>query len=101
MARAPRAHVPKTSGQGISRLSYQKTRNLTEDIKASGIKMPAKEEPPKKERYAKSKPSEAKMNVDYANTFKPRNLKDVEELGALRPPKSQVKLGLTKGKRPK
>ena len=28
MARTPRATVSKTSGQGVSRLSYQKSRNL-------------------------------------------------------------------------
>ena len=44
MARTPRATVSKTSGQGISRLSYQKGRSLGGNIgavKAAGIKMDA------------------------------------------------------------
>jgi len=40
MARTPRATVPQTSGQGTSRLAYQKVRALTKNANVPQVKGP-------------------------------------------------------------
>ena len=81
MARTPRAKVSKTSGQGVSRLSYQQGYALrTGD--APKVDKVAKGESPKRE-YGKGK-SKAKgsgpgFNVSYGNTLKISDLEDVKE----------------------
>jgi hypothetical protein len=86
MARTPRATVSKTSGQGISRGSYQKARTLgggTPAIKDStkadtnfggkrGISGKTKD-------YSKEAGG---FNVSYGDTLFPTDLNDVKEFGA-------------------
>lgn len=105
MARTPRASVSKTSGQGVSRLSYQKGRKLGGNIgavKASGIKMDAG--PDIKgpgttsggRSYAKGEKAGG-MNISYGETIQPTDLADVKALGEGPLPKTKA-LGRVKGK---
>lgn len=77
MARAPRAKVSSSSGQGISRLAYQKgyklRGGLTEKFSAGSQATPRE--------YAKKggKPEQSKgINVSYGDTYFPTDLKDIE-----------------------
>jgi len=84
MARTPRASVSKTSGQGVSRLSYQKGRSLGKtDAPSVG-----KGDTPKLEgggggsnrSYGKSGLDQG-MNISYGDTYEPTDLADVQALG--------------------
>jgi hypothetical protein len=80
MARKPRASVPKTSGQGISRLAYQKGRalgNKGEQAAARSGKAPSLGET---RSYAKE--GKGEFNVQYGGMF---DIKDVEEMGEKKP----------------
>jgi hypothetical protein len=71
MARAPRAKVPKTSGQGISRLAYQQAYamkgGLTERFSAGKQKSPST-------GNTRSYPKEkgGKFNIAFAGMFDPQ-----------------------------
>jgi len=104
MARTPRASVSKTSGQGVSRLSYQKGRNLGGNIgsvKASGIKMDAGPDIKgpgtlgSKRSYGKDEAGG--MNISYGETISPTDLADVKALGELKLPRTKP-LGSVKSK---
>jgi len=92
MARAPRAAVSKTSGQGVSRLSYQKSYALkggSPGLKASFSKGDSDER-----SYAKKKaprPEKAGgINVSYGDTYFPTDIKDIEAVGERQVPKTKV-----------
>lgn len=64
MAKAPSAKVPKTSGQGVSRLSYQKARALGG---VPGMKAPSKESAQLPSRGALKALTKTGMSInDYA-----------------------------------
>jgi len=92
MARATRAKVSMTSGQGVSRLSYQKAY----DMRAAAPKVDTKFSAPDGPRqYGKGKSSESKgsgINVDYEYTIPIRNLDSVKAAYSGKPAKSEVKL---------
>jgi len=102
MARTPRASVSKTSGQGISRLSYQKSRNLaggTPSIKDStqvdmnfggtrGLSGKTKD-------YSKAAGG---MNISYGDTLFPTDLKDIQEFGTGKMPKPSASVKPAKPK---
>jgi len=79
MARTPRAHVPATSGQGVSRLSYQLGYAMRPEGPRANTKF-AKVAAPKRE-YGKGK-AEAKKapsyNISYGDTHRIGDLKDIE-----------------------
>lgn len=72
MARAPRASIPKTSGQGISRLVYQKQYALGSKGKQR-VKVASKSPSTGNTRsYAKQgKPGDS-FNVSFAGMFDPQ-----------------------------
>ena len=80
MARAPRAKVSATSGQGISRLAYQKAYAMKGGLtsKFTGARS---DTPPRD--YGKGKKAEVPkgINVSYGDTYWPTDLKDIEEFG--------------------
>jgi len=85
MSRAPRASVPKTSGQGISRHAYQKVyasgpRTSMGEINIEDAKGPS----PRK--YAKEK-SKREYNIDYSELLPIGSLDDVEQYAKDKPPK--------------
>lgn len=90
MARAPRASVSKTSGQGISRLSYQKGRKLGN----TGAQAIAKVDTPDVKSTRSYGKSEGKypsgINVSYGDTIEPGDLEDVRKLSELQMMKPQV-----------
>ena len=106
MARAPRARVSKTSGQGVSRLSYQKGRQLgnkgtgtpgdapSTKFDTGGIKGPGTTGGNR--TYGKSEGG-ADINVSYGATITPSDIEQVKELGKLAMPKTKA-LGPTKAK---
>lgn len=112
MARAPRASVGKTSGQGISRLGYQKARSLTN----RGPQTPMSGIVPRVssgtlggggKSYAKTiggppaAPVAPPMNVSYGDTMDPTNLQDIAAADPKRPPRNPPKgLNLGPGKVP-
>jgi hypothetical protein len=88
MARAPRASISKTSGQGVSRLSYQRGRALAKAADAPAVKTDFGGG--KQREYGKGKAAgkiESKFNISYGDTFHPTDLEDVKALGELKPMK--------------
>lgn len=77
MARAPRASVSKTSGQGISRLAYQQAYAMKGGLTS---KFSAGSQSPR--NYAKKNAAKAEqpkgINVSYGDTLEPTDLKDIE-----------------------
>lgn len=100
MAKAPSAKVSKTSGQGISRLSYQKARSLTGGANAS-IKLDRPGSDISERRYAKqSELSVTPINISYGDTYEPTDLKDIKALGELEPTgKASAKLSPVRNKK--
>ena len=91
MARAPRASVPKTTGQGVSRLGYQKGYKLRNPggpkIKASAS-IGTDEKKPR--NYGKGyKAGETDLNISFGDTLRIADLPET-------PPKSGVKNELAK-----
>ena len=82
MARAPRSKVPKTTGQGISRLSYQKGRELGGNISlgSSGGKTDTRSYEKKVDPIATPP-----INISYGDTYEPTDLADVKALGQRQP----------------
>jgi hypothetical protein len=95
MPRAPRASVSKTSGQGISRLSYQKGYALKGGA-ASGLSAKFSSGGGDRRDYAKKggstpKPQQAEgINISYGDTYEPTDLGDIEALGERAVPKTTV-----------
>lgn len=94
MAKAPSAKVSKTSGQGVSRLSYQKGRALSGKTGGASTGIDASfgksELGSGGNRYAKSdvKPEQAGgFNVSYGDTIMPTDLEDVKAMGEGAAPK--------------
>lgn len=76
-----------TSGQGISRLSYQKGRALgNKQTRAPAIDRVGSSVSEKRE-YSKKGDYPAGINVSYGDTINPTDLKDVVELGKRKPSK--------------
>jgi hypothetical protein len=101
MARTPRATVSKTSGQGVSRLSYQKSRNL-----AGGT--PAVKDSTKVDMNfggtrgmsgkTKDYDKQSGMNISYGDTLFPTDLKDIQEFGTGKIPKPSASVKPAKPK---
>lgn len=93
MARAPRSSVPKTSGQGVSRLAYQagyKLRNQGPKIAGSSFKV---DKPAQPRDYGKGGgTSDPQINVSFGDTLRTPELPET-------PPKSGVKDTLVKAKK--
>jgi len=88
MARSPRAKVSSSSGQGVSRLSYQKGRSLGNKGTASPATSDTKfsTESGSSSRSYKKGDYPNDMNVSYGATLHPSTLKDVQILGKGSPP---------------
>jgi hypothetical protein len=107
MARTPRATVSKTSGQGTSRLAYQKTRSLTKGADVPSVKGPGKLDMSAPRSYGKSGPvgtdPSGKMNVSYGDTFDPTDLADIAvdnpKKAPKNPPRGLNLMGSPKGKK--
>lgn len=84
MARAPRAKVPKTSGQGISRLAYQKGRALGGEIKIGAGSSGGGSDPRRYDKKAQSIETPP-INISYGDTYEPTDLADVKALGQRQP----------------
>jgi hypothetical protein len=102
MARTPRAKISATSGQGISRLGYQKGYALKRgDAPRVDAKF-EKGDTGQKRAYAKGKgdkPEKAGgFNVSYGDTFLPTDLEEIKALGEGRPSKGW-NLGRASGKK--
>lgn len=79
MARTPRASVSTTSGQSITRGSYQKGYALAKSADAPTVKAKFSSQTPRD--YTKSTAvtsNSAPMNVSYGSTYDPTDLKDVQ-----------------------
>lgn len=85
MARSPRASVSKTSGQGVSRLSYQKAYSLGNRGKSAGPSesvtsaKTSTQDTARRRDYGKLD-LKAGMNVSYGTTFEPGDLNDLKAL---------------------
>jgi hypothetical protein len=94
MARTPRATVSKTSGQGVSRLAYQKAYRSRNSPDMPKVKMEAGGSSASKRDYGKSSSGTdydaGIFTADYGSTLRPSNLEDVKELGNLKPSKPDV-----------
>lgn len=90
--RAPRTTVSKTSGQAISRGSYQRAYELGQ--RGTGGMAEFRNTGSKRD-YAKGKAKpdkEGSINISYGETYEPTDLADVEALGKGgpgRPPSSK------------
>lgn len=81
MARAPRASVSKTSGQGVSRLAYQQRYQLTRGD-APQVKM-GQATPNRGREYGKGTSKSGvrtSMNVSYGDTVEPSDLQDIRRM---------------------
>ena len=88
MARAPRAKVSKTAGQGVSRLSYQKARALTGDAPQAKVSFSKGGSGERRDYSKKAKPIESgDFNVSYGDTVDPTDIEDVKALGEGKPAK--------------
>jgi len=102
MARTPRASISKTSGQGISRLSYQKGYALGN--KGAQGKTPSvgkfdSTDIKTGRHYGKSSSEDfGDINVSYGDTLDVGDLGDVKAVGKLKPPKASP---MTKAAKPK
>jgi hypothetical protein len=99
MAKAPSARVSRTSGQGVSRLGYQKGYSLgNRGTGSSGKNAVAPMPSVKSDRVeSKSARSSAKgkidqaggMNISYGDTLFPTDLKDVQSVAKRTPTPNQ------------
>jgi len=103
MARTPRATVSKTSGQGVSRLSYQQAYRMKHDADTPTVKGPGTTAPGGDRNYAKKGKSDggakSSFNVSYGNTLVPT---DIDELGGMfkdKPAKPSANFGPGNAKR--
>lgn len=89
MARTPRASVPKTTGQGISRLSYQKGRRLSGKDDVPSVKSSSGPGQGSSRSYGKFETTTKvdPINVSYGDTIEPTDLKDIEGMFKGGPPK--------------
>lgn len=99
MARAPRARVSQTSGQGISRLSYQKGYSLGNMKGSAAPGVSTKFEGTDKREYSKKQEYPAGINVSYGDTIEPTDLKDTKAMFASKPTKSGVSTATGKAKK--
>jgi hypothetical protein len=107
MAKTPSAKVSKTSGQGVSRLSYQKGRALsgkTGGGASTGIDASFGKSPlggsGSGRSYAKGEksPGDSGFNVSYGDTLMPTDLADIKALGEGPPPKPSKAMNPAKPK---
>lgn len=100
MARAPRASVSKTSGQGVSRRAYQSAYRLGQHgSAASGLKAktsvdgssPGGGSSPKYGPRNYGKGETPHFNVSYGDTMEPGDLADIMALGEGSPPRKARK----------
>lgn len=96
MARGVGSKVPKTSGQGISRLAYQQAYamkgGLTSKFSA-GTQAPTRDYP----KQGQVKPRGG-INVSYGNTLEPTDINDINATDATLPSKASVSLKPAKAK---
>lgn len=105
MARAPRAKVPKTSGAGVSRLSYQKgyakgnrgSADTGAVPSVPGSKASAADDSPKGGRTKPRGNEAGGINISYGDTLPIGDLNDIEALGKGVAPKSPNLLKPGKG----
>ena len=91
MARTPRASVSMTSGQGISRGSYQKARSLTKNENTPQVKRASAAPPVTGTKQISTKmgaPLGGNMNVSYGDTFDPTDLADITADNPKKAPKN-------------
>lgn len=94
MARASRAKVSKTSGQGVKRLSYQKGYDLSRKNPTAGsVRWDAPEDVKLGRQYGKG--DGGKINVSYGDTLAIGDLSDIEDVAKRKPAKG---LSLVPGK---
>jgi hypothetical protein len=90
MARAPRAKVPKTSGAGVSRLSYQQGyAKGNRGTSAAGGAVPGVDKAAMDEvklSRGRAKGGGRSINVSYGETLPVGDLKDIKALGELKAP---------------
>lgn len=93
MARAPRARVSQTSGQGVSRLSYQKGRQLGNYGSATppGVNTKFESSKDKRRTYVKGQKYPSGINVSYGDTLNPSDLEGVNRTFLDKPPKRSKK----------
>ena len=79
MAKAPSARVPKSSGQGVSRHSYQRAYDLG-NRSTGGLAdfKTGTQDTPKRRSYGKGK-KEGGINVSYGDTYFPTDLKEIQD----------------------
>jgi hypothetical protein len=96
MARTPRASVPKTSGSGVSRLSYQKGYSLgnrgtstaggeppsVASASAEAVRTP-------RGRKAELKGGDGDLNIAFSRVQPVENLSDVQGFAKGAPPKNR------------
>lgn len=109
MAKTPSARVSKTSGQGVSRLSYQKSRALSGKTGGASTGIDASFGSSDlgggdrgRNRYAKGglgAGAAGGMNVSYGDTLGPTDLSDVKALGEAPLPKAGPALKSAKPKK--
>ena len=97
MARTPRSSVSKTSGQGISRLSYQKGYSLGNKGSGASAGVRTEFDTPDADaggsrNYAKGGGGKGGMNISYGETLPIGDLEDVKKLYRGKPGKSWLDL---------
>lgn len=99
MARTPRASLSKTSGQGVSRYSYQRAYGMTHD---DGARVGAVKgiDSDIGNTSGRSYGKTAMGSAGYGDTpGLPKDIADVEELGRLKPAKSSAGVARTRAKK--
>lgn len=83
MARSPRARVSMTSGQGVSRLSYQKSYALRGEAPSIKSRFSAQDSQRRDNNYGKAGGGKypGGINISYGDTLEPTDLADVKALG--------------------
>lgn len=83
MARAPRATVHSTTGQGVSRRAYQTAYALGNHGSGSDFRASVKA-PGSKREYGKLDTA-SNFNVSYGDTVEPGNLDDINQVAQRKP----------------
>jgi hypothetical protein len=88
MARAPRAKVSVSSGQGVSRKAYQTAYRLGGDARVKGEFSAGSAGGERPYAKKKSKADYPKgINISYGDTYEPTDLADVKAIAERKPPK--------------
>ena len=89
MARAPRAKISASSGQGVSRKAYQTAYRLSGDARVKGDFSVGPGKAGGEREYAKGGKQKYPqgINISYGDTREPTDLKDIQALAERKPPK--------------